>query len=98
MKSVRYIISPEANEDLRNILEYGLDSYLPDKAFGYYDGLIETFKLLVKYPFMGEVSEHDNTVRKFSYQKTSLIIYEIKSNHIRILRVFGSRQNIPERF
>jgi len=70
-------VSPEAKQDLKNILRYGLLNYLSETAHNYHDGFYDVFNLLVKFPEMGsQYSDSDRTLRKYTYQRNHSIISE----------------------
>jgi len=98
MKPKKYVVSPEAKQDVIEILDYGLLNYLSDRAFGYHDGLVSTFEIIVKFPYMGEIYEdHPKLLRHYAY-RSHIIFYAIEDDYIHIVRVFNGRQNYKAYF
>ena len=93
----RPIITPEAEEDIDEILGYiALDNFQASVVF--YDRLMERFEILTANPKAGrERLELDRGLRCFPFGNY-LIFYRIWAGEVAITRVLHSARDIDEIF
>ena len=82
-----YELSQAADEDFKNIFEYGIDTFGLDQALEYQYGMKQRFEELAKQPQLYQPVDHIHKgYRRSVYGKHS-IYYRIESKGIRIMRV-----------
>ena len=86
-------LTPLAEEDLAAIWRYGAETWSPDRADLYLDGLLDSFALLAAMPDMArERTEFAPPVR-IHPKGPHLIVYRCEDGILLVLRVLGARQD-----
>jgi toxin ParE1/3/4 len=93
-----YILSKEADKDYQEIYRYTKRIYGDQKARLYCNQLRSAFELLAVENYLAmDCSEVKNGLRRFVKGKHN-IFYEINEDHILIVRILHSAQNIMRYF
>ncbi|MDF1670608.1 MAG: type II toxin-antitoxin system RelE/ParE family toxin [Roseovarius sp.] len=86
-------LTPQAQTDLEDIWLYSAQTWSPDQADTYLDGLGESMNALCAMPTMArEYPEFSPTVR-IHPNGSHLIIYRIDADTLDVIRILGARQN-----
>ncbi|WP_420607137.1 type II toxin-antitoxin system RelE/ParE family toxin [Novosphingopyxis sp.] len=86
-------ISQAAAADLESILIYSEQTFGPDIADAYLEGIDRCLALLQQMPFIGALrSDLDGTIRSFRY-KRHVIFYDFTGATLRIQRVLHDAQD-----
>ena len=82
---------------LNAIIRYTIDYFSTEQADEYADGLYYSFDLLTDNPKMGKgvQSDRSGNLRRYTY-RSHYVIYEIRSDVIRIAAIFNTKQQLPE--
>ncbi len=88
MASVRIIITPDVDDDIREIYDY-LSAYSLNAALGQIDVLLEKFELLKQFPRLGKAigTLNNERLREFYIGKYRIAYYIVSDTQIDILRV-----------
>ncbi len=88
MGEVTVHITPNAEDDIRQIFEY-LSEYSLSNALSQVDSFLEKFELLKKFPRLGKVITRFNNeqLREFYSGKYRIAYYIVSDSQIDILRV-----------
>lgn len=88
-----YLLTPRAEADLEDIWIYSAETWSPNQADTYLDGLLGTIDTLVAMPSMArERIEFSPPVRIHS-TGLHLVVYRIEGNHLLVIRILGGRQD-----
>ncbi|WP_298987413.1 type II toxin-antitoxin system RelE/ParE family toxin [uncultured Roseibium sp.] len=92
-----YELSEQARADIKEIIRYTIENFGTDQADEYTDGLFYSFDLLTDNPRLGKsvLRELGGNVRRYTY-RSHYVVYEIRSDVIRIAAIFNTRQELPE--
>jgi toxin ParE1/3/4 len=95
MKSSRSLrFTPEAEEDIRQILQYTRDTWGEAQRDRYEAALERVFYLLIDFPDLGRKRFEGHVL---SYRaREHVIYYRISSSEIAVLRVLHKKQDIRE--
>lgn len=99
MKTRPVIFSPEAQDDLDDILDWLEDAASPQIALGYVKGIAEFCIGLGLGGTRGRARDHiDPGLRSIGYKKRVTILFEVESDRVVISRVhYGGRDWLPRR-
>ena len=87
------IISPVAQDDLRNIYQFGLRNWGANQSLRYLEHLKERFWALIEQPLIGiERPELLSEMRSFPVE-IHVVFYQVRSRQIEIIRVLHGRQD-----
>ncbi len=93
MSDYRLIISPVAQDDLKNIYQFGLRNWGVNQSLKYLENLKERFWALIKQPLIGiERSELMPEMRSFPVE-SHIVFYQVRSKKIEIIRILHGRQD-----
>lgn len=93
MRPYKLLISPAAQQDLRDIYQFGLRTWGKNQSNSYLDALEEHFWSLTAQPHMGmERTELAAGMRSFPVQ-SHVVYYLFKANQVEIVRVLHGRQD-----
>ena len=88
-----YRLTPKAEIDLEDIWLYTAQTWSPDQADTYIDGLVRTIETLVAMPAIArERDEFDPPVRVHP-AAAHLIVYRVEEAALLVIRILGGRQN-----
>lgn len=91
----KYELTIAAENDLEDILEFGLDTFGVDVAIDYYDKLVNNFNNIAsnpkQYPSRNEIKD---SYRMCSYRSHD-IYFQVRANDVLIVRVLN-RQSIEQ--
>lgn len=94
---LKYVLSPQAEDDLDKIWEYSAYTWSATQAEKYFDQIIDAIILLTKESKAGKSIDYVAPgYRKFSV-KSHLIIYKILDDSIDVIRILHERMDIDER-
>jgi plasmid stabilization system protein ParE len=98
MKSPRYTLSEQAQQDIENIVEY-IFADNPKAALEMETDIYQAFELLIDNPRIGHVRKDltDKPYRFWTFRKPYLVIYSDVSP-LRILRVMSGFRDIAASF
>lgn len=82
-------LTRQAKSDLKAIYRYTVEYFGEGQALEYLNGLEYSFDLLTDNPNMGRL--FDEKIRRYVY-KSHLVYYEIKQDHLVIIRIRNARQ------
>lgn len=89
------VFSPEADDDLREILEYGFREWDEDKALAYAARLSSTIQHLATFPLLGrKLTGIPDRFRMFNVERHR-VYYRLDAGQILIVRVLHQRANRP---
>ena len=87
------IWSELAKRNFENVIDYLIAEW-NEKVINDFVGKTEDcIRVLISYPFIGQVSGKRKGVRKVLITKHNLLIYKISRGNIYILDIFDTRQN-----
>lgn len=91
MGEVKIVITPDAEDDIREIYDY-LSEYSVNAALTQIDRFLEFFELLRKFPQMGKVIDklRNERLREFYIGAYRVAYYIVSEEQIDILRVHHS--------
>lgn len=91
MGEVKIVITPDADDDIREIYDY-LSEYSVNTALVQVDRFLEFFELLRKFPRMGKVIDklRNEHLREFYIGAYRVAYYVVSEEQIDILRVHHS--------
>ena len=94
---MRFELSGQARADIKEIIRYTIANFGVAQADEYSDGLYYSFDLLTDNPRMGKRVHSDMGVelRRYTY-RSHYVVYEVRSDSIRIAAIFHTRQALPE--
>ncbi len=93
MTLYKLLISPAAQQDLRDIHQFGLRTWGQNQSSGYLDALKEHLWGLTSQPFMGiERTEIGAGMRSFPV-RNYVVYYRIQAYQVEIVRVLHGRQD-----
>jgi plasmid stabilization system protein ParE len=91
----RYLLSPEAREDLRDIRDYLVSQGGKRLARYVLQEITAAFRLLASHPEAGHLPQDLTTLPvKFWSAFSYLIVYDPVTNPIAIVRVFDGRRDV----
>jgi toxin ParE1/3/4 len=96
---MNYIISEEANKDIKNIWLYTFENWSVEQADRYLNLIIDEIEYLIEHPKSGK---DYNQIRKGYFRariKSHFIFYKInlKKEQIEIIRVLHQRMDLESR-
>jgi plasmid stabilization system protein ParE len=89
----KIIWSSEANQNLANILNYLLITWNGKVANDFLENIDKKLITISYQPFIGTVSEKDESVRSILLSKHNRLYYSIYNNTIELLCILDTRQN-----
>lgn len=84
-------ISETARNDIFRISEFLKDKFSGLVAVTYASKLDDTFLLLKRNPLIGRI--HKGKIRRYIFNKKTVVFYCVESNTVNVVRVFDSRKN-----
>jgi toxin ParE1/3/4 len=93
--SHRLRINPEAREDIRDILQYTLQTWGRAQRDKYQAAILDAMQRLREYPAIGE--ERDDLGRPYRrlVVEQHVIYYRIEGKAVRVIRVVHTRRDAP---
>ena len=91
----RYRLTPDAEEDLWRIYQWGFRRYGEAAADKYYLAFFDRFEQLVENPYMCPSIDHIRQGYRVSVCGVDMIYYRVVGNMVEIMNVLG-RQNRDE--
>jgi len=90
---LQIVISPQAKQDLTNILQY-LEQNWSQKSIENFLQKLEAFYSIISInPNLFGYYNRKKRIRKYALTKQNIIYYRSRKNAIEIITVFDSRQN-----
>ena len=88
------VYSPNAQNEIREILDYLLDEWSFEISDNFSDYLISTIDMLTQQPFAGKRHEIINAIREFRVKPHYLVYYSVLEDAqiIHILNIVDSRR------
>ncbi len=87
------VFTKKAERDFNVILDYIADEFGESAAHRFRVLTIDFLSVLISFPELGIVNTPFNNIRSFVVHKRLKVIYSIKGQKIRILRLFDTRQH-----
>ena len=85
-------LSAEADNDLEDIFDYGLQMFGLDKAVEYVSSFDELFELLAQNPELGRTRNEIKEGLRSIIKESHVVFYRLTDNQLRIVRILhGSR-------
>lgn len=89
------VFSPEADDDLREILEHGFREWDEDKALAYAARLSSTIQHLATFPMLGrQLAGIPARFRMFNVERHR-VYYRVDPGRILVVRILHERSNRP---
>ena len=89
----KIIISPEAKEDLKNILSFLTENW-GDQVVQEFLQKLNTFYYIVSVnPRLFGYYNKSKNIRKYLISRQNIIYYRIRNKEVQIITVFDTRQN-----
>ena len=89
--SIRW--SPQAVEDLEEILDYLKENWTEKETAAFKAKLGDDIELLTKFPFLGAISKLQIDLRKFVLNRHVSIIYKIDGSTVFLVSLFQNSKN-----
>ncbi|MEB3419070.1 type II toxin-antitoxin system RelE/ParE family toxin [Salipiger marinus] len=86
-------LRPRAQADLEDIWRFGAETWSPEQADRYLDGLLAAFGLLREMPLIARERDEFSPPVRIHPTGPHLVIYRIADRHLDVLRVLGGRQD-----
>ena len=90
---MRYRLRAVAQRDVRNLYRRSIETFGIKQADRYYDGLIETFDLLVEFPESGAARTDLSEGLRFRPYGTHNVYYRLGIEEIIVVRILHMRQD-----
>lgn len=89
----KIVISPEAKEDLTNILSFLAENW-GDQVIQEFLQKLNTFYYIVSVnPRLFGYYNKSKNIRKYLVSRQNIIYYRIRNNEVQIITIFDTRQN-----
>jgi toxin ParE1/3/4 len=88
-------ISPEALDDIRDLLQYSLQTWGIQQRDRYRSVIYGALQQLAKYPAIGEARDDLGPGYRCRLVEHHVVYYRIEPNSIRVLRVLHVRRDAP---
>lgn len=94
---MRLELSADADADLFDILEYGVQTFGHEVGHAYYFSFDSAFSILRDFPQAGSVREDiDETIRAFRH-RSHKIYYDVTKDTIIVQRILHHAMDVPSR-
>jgi len=90
--SIDFIVLPEADKDIADILQYTLETWGEDQEAAYWTVPWEPFKRIRLFPDLGRVRSSDSPTIHELHLAHHTIVYRRELNRIVILRIVNARR------
>ena len=87
------IWSPEADNDLENILKYLEQNWSENVITAFLNELFRILDLIAENPQIFMKTSKESEIRKFVFSKQHTLYFEVFDSHINLLRIFDTRQD-----
>ena len=94
-RPLRVVVSPEANEDLENVLLHGIERHGVAAALGYIEGLQRAFEQLAEHPFTGQQQDFIRPRLRRLVHRSHIAYYEVVETRVMILRIEHTSRDRP---
>jgi len=91
---VALILSPQAEEDFTDILQYTLDTWGEAQTYAYRAILDKALLAIQQYPQIGPVRSELSAEHRFFPAGRHIIIYRVRDNAIYVSRILHERMDI----
>src|SRR5215207_792951 len=93
--SLRLRISAEARDDLRDLLQYTLETWGPDQRDRYRSQLLVALQQLTEYPLRGPARDDLRPNYRSLVVDQHILYYRVEPTAIRIVRIVHERRDVP---
>ncbi len=98
MKSSRRLdFSPDAEDDLRSILEYTLTIWGERQHDAYAEHISAALDELIRFPDLGHLREDISSGLRSRAVERHVVYYRVNDQYIKVLRIVHSKMDVPTR-
>lgn len=90
----RYILRPQAEQDIADIWTASADRWGTAQADKYFDGLVDLFDLLSAQPEIARLREEFTPPVRFHIYGSHVVVFETIDGGVSIIRVLHQRRDI----
>lgn len=89
-----YRLRPAARADLTEIWQTGAESWGPDQADRYFDGLVALFALLAEQPGIARPRDEFTPPVRLHPYRAHVVVYDGPPGAIEVIRILHNRRNL----
>lgn len=91
------ILSPQAEEDFADILQYTLETWGEVQTYAYRDILDKALLAIQQYPQIGHVRSEFSPAHRLFPAGRHIIVYRLRDNAVYVSRILHERMDITRR-
>jgi len=90
---IKLILSPKAEEDFSDILQYTLENWGEEKTYAYRDVINKALLTIAQYPNVGYIRKEFSNEHKLLPAGQHLIIYKVMNSAVYISRILHEKMD-----
>ncbi len=87
----RYELFKDAEQDLDNILSFGIERFGVEQAIRYYDGLEQHFEVLAEQPYLYPAIDYIREGYRRNAYEVHAVYYRVIEDGVEIMAVIGKQ-------